>query len=347
MSVSEPQVTILVVQRERFSLTQRSLESIYANTTIPFKLIYVDGKSPRPIKDYLEDQAKQKGFCLIREEKLLAPNQARNLGLAKVDTKYVVIMDNDVLVTPGWLKNLVKCADETGAWVVGPTYLQGEIEDQVIHMAGGLAHYKQAGERRIFFEQHSLAGKKLPEVRSLLKRSPTELVEFHCLLIRVEAFEQLGLFDEKLLSSPEHVDLCLSVRELGQSVYFEPNAIVSYVLPVSFKWYDLPLYFLRWNDVWNRTSLEHFRKKRNLLENDPFIAGHYRWLTRHRLILFRPIRKFIQRLFPNRSGLKVVQLLDTIASYLFVDEVRNKTKSSANDMASTSETSARSPVTLS
>ncbi|MGB3761496.1 MAG: glycosyltransferase family 2 protein, partial [Rivularia sp. (in: cyanobacteria)] len=37
--MSEPQVTIIVSPRERFSYTRESLESIYENTQIPFKLI--------------------------------------------------------------------------------------------------------------------------------------------------------------------------------------------------------------------------------------------------------------------------------------------------------------------
>ena len=45
--MNEPQVTIVVSPRERFSATKESLESIYQHTKIPFKLIYVAGNSPR------------------------------------------------------------------------------------------------------------------------------------------------------------------------------------------------------------------------------------------------------------------------------------------------------------
>lgn len=42
----EPEVTIVVSPRERFSYTRESLESIYEHTKAPFKLVYVDGGSP-------------------------------------------------------------------------------------------------------------------------------------------------------------------------------------------------------------------------------------------------------------------------------------------------------------
>jgi glycosyltransferase involved in cell wall biosynthesis len=96
-------VTIVVVPRERFSCTQASLESIYTHTTYPFKLTYVDGNSPQPIRHYLETMAEKHDFQLLRTPYYLAPNHARNLGLKSVDTEYVVFLDNDVIVTPNWL----------------------------------------------------------------------------------------------------------------------------------------------------------------------------------------------------------------------------------------------------
>ena len=52
-----PQVTIIVVPRERFQFTQKSLESLYQNTQHSFRLIYVDNNSPEHIREYLENQA--------------------------------------------------------------------------------------------------------------------------------------------------------------------------------------------------------------------------------------------------------------------------------------------------
>ena len=141
-----PDVTLVVVPRERFQMTRRSLESIYATTTFPFALVYVDGGSSAPTRRYLEGQARARGFRLVRTDRYLAPNQARNLGISEAATRYIVFVDNDVLVTSGWLEALVRCAEETGAWVVGPLYCQGELECGEVHMTGGHAHiFDEAG----------------------------------------------------------------------------------------------------------------------------------------------------------------------------------------------------------
>lgn len=99
--MQRPDVTVAVVPRERFSESRRSFESIYANTNEPFSLVYIDGGSPPGIKRYLETQVHQRHFCLVRRDHYLSPNEARNLALRHVDTRYVVFLDNDVHLTPG------------------------------------------------------------------------------------------------------------------------------------------------------------------------------------------------------------------------------------------------------
>ncbi len=313
--MSDPKVTVVVAPRERFNITELALETLYEHTAVPFKLVYVDGNSPSHIKHYLEMQAKQKGFRLIRTEHFLSPNQARNLGVAQVDTEYVVFVDNDLLVTPGWLKNLVQCADETGAWVVGPLYLEGKPEDQIIHMAGGQAKFSQQQGKRELQQRHMFRGKPLPAVRSQLQRGSTELIEFHCALVRTEVFEKVGPLDEKLMSTPEHIDLCLAVREAGGTVYFEPSSIVTYVTPPPFAWTDLPYFFLRWSDAWTEASLEHFRNKWNLTEDDSYIERNYRWTKNHRRLAFKPLQSSISRILPKQTALRIVKLMDKVINF--------------------------------
>jgi GT2 family glycosyltransferase len=260
-SMANPEVTIVVVPRERFSYTERSLQSIYSHTTFPFRLVYVCAGAPTRIKRFLENESRQKNFQLIGTDHYLSPNQARNLALRHVTSKYVVFIDNDALVTPGWLEALICCAEETEAWVVGPLYLIGALELQTIHMAGGIAHIKKQQGRRILYDEHRLVDTPLAEVRVPLERGPCDYVEFHCMLVRTDVFERLGPLDEGLLSVHEHIDLGLAVRRAGGSVYFEPSAVTTYVPPPPCDWSDLPYFMLRWSEAWNVASVRHFNEK--------------------------------------------------------------------------------------
>lgn len=309
----KPKVTVVVVPQERFSYTRFSLEKIYKYTGISFKLIYVDNNSPQPIKRYLAAQSQAKGFRLIRTENYISPNQARNLALSEVDTEYVVFIDNDVQVTPGWLRKLVKCADETNAWVVAPLLLDsvyskliynssyGKFKQQNIHMAGGYCQLQEKDGQTDLYEQRRFARHSVPTVSSKLQRETTELIELHCFLVRTAIFKQIGYFDEKLLSIAEESDFCLTVRNAGGTIYFEPDSVVIYVLPVWLQWYDLSYFLLRWSHNWTNTSLNHFQQKWGLSEDSRFIDFSYNLVNHHRLIPLQTIPTILLKILTWRE----------------------------------------------
>ena len=255
------QVTIVVVPRERFSFAQRSLIDIYENTDFPFELIYIDAGSPAPLRTFLKEESQRRGFRVISVDRYLSPNQARNLGWREVKTKYTVFIDNDALVKPGWLEALVRCANDTDAWIVGPLYLIGELEKQTIHMAGGALHFKEHDGERILYDEQYLFETKLDQVQDRLQRRAWDYAEFHCMLMRTEILQRLGPLDEKLLSLHEHIDIGMAVREAGGSVYIEPRAVTSYVPPPPYEWFDVPYFMLRWSEVWNLATVRHFNAK--------------------------------------------------------------------------------------
>ncbi|MEC4886413.1 MAG: glycosyltransferase [Scytonema sp. PMC 1070.18] len=294
-AVIEPKVTIVVAPRERFSYTQQSLESIYEHTEYPFELIYVDGGSPSHIKNYLADKAKEKQFQLIRTENYLSPNSARNIGLRQVTSEYVVFIDNDVVVTSGWLKALVQCAEETKATIVSPLICQGTPVHEEVHCAGGESGVKVEikGEttRRKIIEKIYKQGRKVADVLPQLQRQETGLAEFHCMMVRTEIFQKIGLLDEALLNTKEHVDLCMLVAEAGGTVYIEPTSIVTYVPGPPLVWTDIHYYMLRWSDAWELASLKRLRDKWNLTEDEYFKNKYKRLGWRRDMSLISPLAR--------------------------------------------------------
>jgi GT2 family glycosyltransferase len=292
---------VIVVARERFSAARRSLESLLESSAEPFDLIYVDSGSPRRFRARLRRAAAENRLQLVEAELGLGPNQARNLGLMRARTPYVVFMDNDVVVGPGALDALVRCADETKAWLVGPLYLQGSPVEGRIHMAGGESRIVEEDGKRRLHEADRMPGCRLSELDSPLERSSTELLEFHCLLARREVFDTIGRLDEELLSVRDQDDLCLGVRAAGGTLYLEPSAWVSYLPPPPILPSDRSYYQLRWSREWIERSLRHFHRKWDLdiaLE-DP----RYDWLWSRADLWKRQLRQpggLVRRL---RAGL--------------------------------------------
>lgn len=288
--MTTPQVTLVVTPRERFSCARESLESIYEHTQMPFKLVYIDGNSPAKVRQYIEAKSQEKGFKIIRTDYYPFPNRSRNLGLAEVDTQYVVFIDNDVIVSPGWLEALVQCAEETGAMVVGPLMCQNEPVHEFVHFAGGESHIvKDVKGRYHLREKMYKQGQQVTDVLPQLQRTKTELSEFHCTLVRTEIFEKVGYFDEQLLNTKEHLDFCINVAEAGGTVYFEPASVVTYVPGPPLEWTDVHFYMLRWSDAWELASLNRLREKWNLAE-DGYFKYKYKILGwRRRNTILRPI----------------------------------------------------------
>ena len=224
-----------------------------------------------------------------------------------VRTKYVVFIDNDVLVTPRWLERLVACAEETGAWVVGPLYCVGHPQQETIHTAGADMEIVERAGRRRLHEQHHYCGRTVSAVRDQLKRGPVDLVEFHCLLMRSTVFERIGEFDEALLSFFDHNDFCLMVKGTGGSIWVAPSSIVGYLPPPPFALPDVRFFLLRWSDRWLRASLEHFVRKHGLDPGDPVFDNHVEYQQAQRARLLRHPRGAIRRALGDRG----LQLLET------------------------------------
>ncbi|MDP1554505.1 MAG: glycosyltransferase, partial [Hyphomonas sp.] len=141
LSRADAVVTIIVSPRERFEVAIGSLEACLRTADVPFKLVYVDGGSPRPIAEELKRIVTEAGHTYLRFEGYITPNHARNSALPFVDTDYIAFIDNDVAFEPGWLSALVRCAEETGAGLVTPAILVGPASKSPnlqIHHAGGI-----------------------------------------------------------------------------------------------------------------------------------------------------------------------------------------------------------------
>jgi len=280
----EPLVTIVVVPRESFSAARDSLESVYENSDISFKLVYVDGGSPARIGRYLQKKSKENFFELIRTNHYLSPNTARNIGLKKVTTRYVLFLDNDVIVAPGWLGPLVRCAEETDAWITGPLLCEGAVLHEIIHSLGGVC---EISARRIN-DQMMMQGQRVADAREKLKREKTGLAEFHCMLVRTDVFKKLGPLDSQMINTREHIDFCLSVAQAGGSVYVEPQSVITYISEPRLRLFDIPYYSLRWSDAWELQTLRHFRQKWDLVEDEYFEKRYCQLGDRRRHAIFRP-----------------------------------------------------------
>ncbi|GGY37988.1 glycosyltransferase family 2 protein [Parvularcula lutaonensis] len=323
MKQSSTRATVIVTPRERFGMAKASLESLYEATDTPFDLVYVDAGTPRSLRAWLQEQAEEKGFHLAHSPTVLPPNAARNLGFEAAKTDYIVFVDNDVIFEKGWLGALVDCADETGADVVAPLTCEGPAIHEVVHQAGGDYAVDRTtfwraprGERAIadIMHHHKARRSDLPP----LERKETGVCEFHCVLVRRSIFDTIGPLDEEMCATKEHMDLCMSVHQAGGTVWFEPKSVVTYLFPTrqhAMEIGDFPFFLVRWSPEWQRRSLEHFRDKWGL-KNDEYFAGRFSKLGwRRREGVSKTLLKKVPGLGTNRNFVNLgAKFVDPVAA---------------------------------
>ena len=316
-ALPNPEVTIVVVPRERFQFAAESLESLYEATQCPFRLIYVDNNSPAKMRRYLAAQSQARGFQVVRSDRYLSPNAARNFGLQYVTSRYVVFVDNDVIFAPGWLQALVNCAQETQATVVGSLVCQYRPVHHTIHCAGG--EYMAAADRERFeqspspdtepvgwtiAEQTHHQNRPVSEVKAQLHRQPTGFVEFHAMLVSMAFFQQHGPLDEGFCCTKEYLDFAMRVTRAGGTIYLEPASIVTFLThppAPRLQWADLPYFALRWSDVWEGHSLRYFQQKWNLASSRYFQKRYKKLGWRRWEELIQPRMDAFSWLGPERA----------------------------------------------
>ncbi|CAB1073856.1 hypothetical protein D1AOALGA4SA_1975 [Olavius algarvensis Delta 1 endosymbiont] len=117
--------SIVILTHNQIEYTKKCLESIYSHTIEPFELVIVDNGSSDGTPDYLETEVagRKSGVevKIIRNRDNLGFAAGNNQGIAAAIGEYIILLNNDVVVTRGWLRRLIGCADQNpGNGVVGP-----------------------------------------------------------------------------------------------------------------------------------------------------------------------------------------------------------------------------------
>lgn len=198
--------TIIVVAYNKLDYTKKAIESIYQNTDFTnnnAELITINNGSTDGTEEYFESLPNEKKINL--KVNILGNGAYKHL----VEGKYFVGFSNDVVATPRWLENLIKCieSDEKIFWVV-PTC----NEDAISNAQGVKIDYENSlnsiDKIYDFGDKYNFSNRLLWEERNILMP--------FIWLGRSRIFEYFDLVDKSYLKH-EFVDddLSTSLRRLG------------------------------------------------------------------------------------------------------------------------------------
>lgn len=105
--------------------TRQCVESLVRHGYDLARLVVVDNASIDGTRDYL--QTLPLGGRILNRQNL-GCGVAWNQGILALQSQWTVVMNNDVVVSAGWLENLVMAADRLGVKVVSPALVEGTLD---------------------------------------------------------------------------------------------------------------------------------------------------------------------------------------------------------------------------
>jgi GT2 family glycosyltransferase len=122
-----PDVSIVIPVHNQLDYTKSCLESLRTSAD-GAEIIVVDNGSSDGTAEYL---ASQGGITVIRNAENRGCAPAWNQGVEASRGERVVILNNDVIVTPGWLGGLVSFSEQERLDIVSPAIREGEVKYEV------------------------------------------------------------------------------------------------------------------------------------------------------------------------------------------------------------------------
>ncbi|MCX8052609.1 MAG: glycosyltransferase, partial [Armatimonadetes bacterium] len=216
--IDKPIVSIIVLVRNQLDYTRRCLESIDRHTPEPHEVIVVDNGSSDGTVKFLETwSSKGSGRKVIRNDKNLGFAKGNNLGISTATGEYVLLLNNDVVVTPGWIERMLACAARDSAiGVVGP----------VSNAVSGPQYVDQP-----LYETESLQGldEFAEEWAAKHARQTVRVwrVVGFCMLIRRSVIDKIGGLDECYrLGNFEDDDFCIRATLAGFKIVIARDCFV-------------------------------------------------------------------------------------------------------------------------
>jgi len=248
-----PQVTIVVVPRDRFSSAADCIRSIVENTAESVRLVVFDFGYTKSQLAHIRENAGDTPLEIVPCGRMIPLAAFRNL-LPQIETPYVAWVDNDTYVTPGWLTAmLARSAPDAcpRARVILPVTLEREgldVDRRKIPLRNHISH---AELRSVEIEGKPYVFDYKPYRRAAPEDLPQEphtvdFFELHTFFAETSVLRQLDFPD---MVVREHIDIGIQLRRLGISIWCEPKSCVHFDnIHERPTLADLRFFFFRWDE---------------------------------------------------------------------------------------------------
>jgi GT2 family glycosyltransferase/ADP-heptose:LPS heptosyltransferase len=200
------------------------------------EVIYVDDCCPQNSKDvvvsaWTERKGELKGPIgkIIYNPENQGFGVSCNIGARNSTADYLIFLNADTIVTPGWLRPILRLIKKEDVGIVGNMQLKSVNGKDIIDSAGSEWDWNDLSF--IHIGRNSYNGKRVNPFslnncpKDIFETQEREMVTGACIAIRKSLFNEIGGFNPNYrISYWEDSEICMTVKELGYKIMYQPNS---------------------------------------------------------------------------------------------------------------------------
>lgn len=214
----EPLVSIIIPNKDEKETLKKCIDSILEKSTYRnFEIIVVENNSKTSeIFDYYKEIDGRNGVHVVYWDREFNYSAINNFGIRHAKGEYLLCLNNDMeVISSDWMEEMLGHCQRPDTGITGARlyYPDDTIQHAGIVVGiGGIAGSLFVGLKRShtgYMHKESL-------------QQNLSAVTAACMMIKREAYDAAGGFEEKLAVAFNDVDFCLKVREQGYLIVYDP-----------------------------------------------------------------------------------------------------------------------------
>jgi len=270
MAEGQVKSSIIILTYNNWEDTENCLESILKKTNEQdYEIIVIDNASQDGTREYLQDYARRyRNFHIQLNNKNEGFARANNQGVTLANGEYLVFLNNDTVVTPGWLSGLLKYFSDPQVGMVGPVTNSSSNQSRIS------IDYNSLDDLDAFSKKRSLlyAGQAFD----------IQVLAFFCVVMRRAVFEKVGPLDERFgLGMFEDDDYATRLRNAGYRILCADDVFIHHSGGKSFLQLEYTYYWQlfrenrkKFEDKWKVKWQPHLFRDEYLREQAIEISEH-------------------------------------------------------------------------